>query len=230
LKILASPDEETGVRKIKRMNKAEKIDRRVSRTRNALREALLSLMEEQDYSMITVEEITARANIGRTTFYLHYRDKEDLLLEELADLMQELTQQIARISISQWQAGKNPQSPILMIFQHVAANEKMYRLILDGEGMLQVIERLCSIFEEAANRLSQTEGELQALLLNSSVSMNFLANYFAGALLATTGWWLKQGASYQAEEIAALFQKMLFPGMKQVLEAGIPGQAGSSAS
>jgi AcrR family transcriptional regulator len=88
------------------MNKAEKIDRRVSRTRNALREALLSLIEEQDYSTITVEEITARANIGRTTFYLHYRDKEDLLLEELADLMQELTQQIARISISQWQAGK----------------------------------------------------------------------------------------------------------------------------
>jgi len=179
-------------------------------------------MEEQDYNAITVEEITARADLGRTTFYLHYRDKEDLLLEELADLVHELTQQIARISISQWQEQKLPQAPILMIFQHVAANEKMYRLILDGEGMLQVTERLCSIFEEAVIRLSQTEGDVQELLLNSKVSMNFLASYFAGALLTTTGWWLKQGASYQPDEIAALFQQVLFPGMKKVLEEGIP--------
>lgn len=204
------------------MNKGSKTDRRVSRTRHALREALLALMEERDYNAITVEEITARAGLGRTTFYLHYRDKEDLLLEELADLVHELTQQIARISISQWQEEKLPQPLILMIFQHVAANEKMYRLILDGEGMLQVTERLCSIFEEAARRLSQSEGELQELLLNSKVSMNFLASYFAGALLTTTGWWLKQGASYSPEDIAALFQQVLFPGMKKVLEEGIP--------
>ena len=204
------------------MNRLSKTDRRVSRTRHALREALLSLMEEQDYNAITVEEITARADLGRTTFYLHYRDKEDLLLEELADLVHELTEQIARISISQWQEQKLPQAPILMIFQHVAANEKMYRLILDGEGMLQVTERLCSIFEEAVIRLSQTEGDVQELLLNSKVSMNFLASYFAGALLTTTGWWLKQGASYQPDEIAALFQQVLFPGMKKVLEEGIP--------
>ena len=204
------------------MTRIPKTDRRVSRTRHALREALLSLMEEQDYNAITVEEITARADLGRTTFYLHYRDKEDLLLEELADLVHELTQQIARISISQWQEQKLPQAPILMIFQHVAANEKMYRLILDGEGMLQVTERLCSIFEEAVIRLSQTEGDVQELLLNSKVSMNFLASYFAGALLTTTGWWLKQGVSYQPDEIAALFQQVLFPGMKKVLEEGIP--------
>jgi AcrR family transcriptional regulator len=204
------------------MSKLTKTDRRVARTRHALREALLSLMEEQEYNAITVEEITSRADVGRTTFYLHYRDKEDLLLEELGDLVQELTQQIARISISQWQAEKVPQPPILMIFQHVAANEKMYRLILEGEGMSQVTERLCNIIEKGAIRLSQTEGELQALLLNSKVSMNFLASYFTGALLATTGWWLKQRASYPPEEIAALFQKVLFPGMKKVLEEGIP--------
>jgi AcrR family transcriptional regulator len=204
------------------MNRAPKTDRRVTRTRHALREALLSLMGEQDYNAITVEEITARADLGRTTFYLHYRDKEDLLLEELADLVHALTQQIAKISISQWQSEKLPQPPILMIFQHVAANEKMYRLILDGEGMLQVTERLCSIFEDAAIRFSQTEGDVQKLLLKSKVSMNFLASYFAGALLTTTGWWLKQGASYSPEEIAAMFQQVLVPGMKKLLEEGIP--------
>jgi AcrR family transcriptional regulator len=204
------------------MNQPPKTDRRVSRTRHALREALLFLMEEQDYNVITVEEITARADLGRTTFYLHYRDKEDLLLEELVDLVHELTQQIARISITQWQAEKLPQPPILMIFQHVAANEKMYRLILEGEGISKVTERLCSIFEEAVIRFSQTEGEVQEMLLKSEVSMNFLASYFAGALLTTTGWWLKQGSVYSPEAIAILFQHMLFPGIKKVLEEGIP--------
>ncbi len=54
-------------------------DRRVQRTRQLLEQALLALLEEQDYESITVQQITDRANLGRATFYLHYRDKEQLL-------------------------------------------------------------------------------------------------------------------------------------------------------
>ena len=106
------------------MNPKElKIDRRVLRTRLALREALLSLMDEKDYDRITVEEITERANLGRATFYLHYKDREDLLLEEFADLIDALTQQLARLSILEWQQQSLPQRPILLVFQHVADYE-----------------------------------------------------------------------------------------------------------
>jgi len=194
-----------------------KIDRRVVRTRQALREALLSLMEEKDYNRITVEEITERANLGRATFYLHYKDREDLLLEEFTDLIDALTQQLARLSILEWQQQSLPQRPILLVFQHVADNEKMYRLILAGEGRFQATERLRTIIVNAANELLQSKAELQELLARNKLPFHFLANYLSGALVASICWWLEEYRTYQAEEMAGLFQRMLMPGIKQVL-------------
>ena len=56
----------------------KKVDRRVRRTRRLLRDACIALILEKGYETITVEEITERADVGRTTFYMHYRDKEDV--------------------------------------------------------------------------------------------------------------------------------------------------------
>jgi AcrR family transcriptional regulator len=201
-----------------------KIDRRVLRTRLALREALLSLMGEKDYDRITVEEITERANLGRATFYLHYKDREDLLLEEFADLIDELIQQLSHLSILEWQQQSLPQRPVLLVFQHVAENEKMYRLILAGEGRFQATERLRTIIVDAANELLHSKPELEEMLARNKLPVHFLANYLSGALVASICWWLEEYRSYEAEEMAGLFQRMLMPGIKQVL--GIdPSQA-----
>jgi AcrR family transcriptional regulator len=197
-----------------------KVDRRVLRTRMALREALLSLMEEKDYNRITVEEITERANLGRATFYLHYKDREDLLLEQFADLIDNLAQQIARLSVAEWQQQSLPRRPILLIFQHVADNEKMYRLILAGEGRYQATERLRSIIVDAADSLAQSKSELQVLLATQKIPFHFLANYLSGALVATICWWLEEYPVFEAEQIAGLFQRMLMPGVRQLFGMG----------
>ena len=63
-----------------------KTDRRIQRTRQSLRNALLELIKEKGFDAISTEEITERANVGRATFYLHYKDKEDLLLEEFSEM------------------------------------------------------------------------------------------------------------------------------------------------
>ena len=71
-------------------------DRRITRTRNQLREALFELILEKGYDTVTIEEITDRANLGRTTFYLHYKDKEQLLLESINSIANDLLQQITQ--------------------------------------------------------------------------------------------------------------------------------------
>ncbi|MCK4724588.1 MAG: helix-turn-helix transcriptional regulator, partial [Anaerolineales bacterium] len=98
------------------------IDRRVRRTRRALRQALLDLMDEKGYDEVTVEEITNRADIGRTTFYLHYRAKQDLLLEQFGELIDQLVNQLSQAPFSAWlQSGevkspeKHPTRPISII-------------------------------------------------------------------------------------------------------------------
>ena len=78
----------------------KKTDRRVLRTRRALREALLSLILEQGYESVTIEEITDRADVGRTTFYLHYRDKEELLLECINGAVDDLVEEVSSIPVS----------------------------------------------------------------------------------------------------------------------------------
>src|SRR5215831_16603021 len=59
--------------------RSETPDRRVSRTKRALREALVGLAREKPYDAIAVKEILTRANVGRSTFYTHFADKDDLL-------------------------------------------------------------------------------------------------------------------------------------------------------
>ena len=62
-----------------------KIDRRVRRTRDLLGDALVALMQEKPFETITVQHVLDRARIGRSTFYTHYRSKDDLFLSDLED-------------------------------------------------------------------------------------------------------------------------------------------------
>lgn len=58
-----------------------KPDRRVQRTRELLQQALIALIRERGYDAVTIQDIAERANVGRTTFYLHYTSKDDLFLQ-----------------------------------------------------------------------------------------------------------------------------------------------------
>jgi AcrR family transcriptional regulator len=71
-------------------------DRRVRKTRRQLRDALLQLIPERGWDAISVQDICARADVGRSTFYVHFADKEELLLTGLEDLHQALDWQRAQ--------------------------------------------------------------------------------------------------------------------------------------
>src|SRR5215813_9896903 len=62
-------------------------DRRIQKTQNLLHEALASLLREKPYDAIVVKEILDRANVGRSTFYMHFRDKDDLLVSGIHDML-----------------------------------------------------------------------------------------------------------------------------------------------
>src|SRR5215207_10196482 len=68
-------------------------DRRVRRTQELLRGALMALIMEKGYDRITVQDILDEADVGRSTFYAHYRDKEDLLLSGFDDIRTALAEE-----------------------------------------------------------------------------------------------------------------------------------------
>src|SRR5579863_8113421 len=67
-----------------------KQDRRIERTRQLLRQALFSLVQEKGFDAVTVQDIIDRANVGRSTFYVHFVDKEDLLVQAMDPFSAEL--------------------------------------------------------------------------------------------------------------------------------------------
>jgi AcrR family transcriptional regulator len=180
-------------------------DRRGPRTRRLLRDALIALILEKGYDAVTVQDITDRANLGRATFYLHFKNgKDQLLMSSLREMFDDLR---ARIS---------PPSPdIRMVpFQHAFEYRDLYRVtLLSQQGTAAIVngirEYLAGSMRE---RIDVLIGERQPL-----VPLDVLANYLAGAMISLISWWLKQESNYTAEQMADMYRQLSMPTINTVL-------------
>lgn len=209
--------------------KPRKIDRRVSRTRRLLRDALFALMLEKGFEAVTIEEITGRADLGRTTFYLHYRDKEDLLMESLSELVNDLIEQLAslpgptaRLNENGGEAYAAP--AVRLAFEHVAQNADIYRLILRGEGTYSANQRVRELVSRAIASLFSTLEAREHVRFQPQVPMEIFLQFVAGSWMGLTSWWLENRLPLPAEQMAVLYQQMLMRGARQILglEAAAP--------
>jgi AcrR family transcriptional regulator len=204
-------------------------DRRIQRTRQSLRTALLALIKEKGYDAISIEDITERANVGRATFYLHYKDKEDLLLEEFSEMANEKVQVLSKIPFSAWlqsqeaiarAGGKKPAPPLLIVFEHIYDNSELYYILLKSEKSSRIVERIRKISTEAIVKFMETKAETESLPLHFNVPLEFFAAFFSGALLSTIDWWLEEDMRHSPREMTHLFQSLFFKGAKNTI--GIP--------
>ena len=203
-----------------------KMDRRIQRTRQSLRRAFLELINEKGYDAISIEEITERANVGRATFYLHYKDKEDLLLEEFSEMANEKVQVLSEIPFSAWllsqeeivSAGaKKPAPPLLIVFEHIYDNSELYYILLKSEKSSRIIERIRKISTEAIVKFVETKAKTDPIPLHFNVPIEFFAAFFSGALLSTIDWWLEEEMRHTPRQMTHLFQSLFFKGAKNVI-------------
>ncbi|MGN2635176.1 TetR/AcrR family transcriptional regulator [Nocardia takedensis] len=110
-------------------------DRRVRRTRNLLNRALIELMLERGYDRISVADILERADIGRSTFYAHFRDKDDLLLVSSTEYLR-ATFTAARPDPDDPAAPSidEPLAPVYTLFGTAAQNPQVYRALLGAKA------------------------------------------------------------------------------------------------
>jgi AcrR family transcriptional regulator len=204
-------------------------DRRTNRTRRQLRDALMTLILEKGYDAVTVEDITSRADLGRTTFYLHYRDKEELLLESIDSIANDLKSQVDLKYTAP--AENNPQKrPIHLAFAHAAENAALYRILLNGEGATKTASHLRrfisdNVAEFLLAGINVSNGNLtdQPLTLDqarNSSHLGLVADYFASALLGFMTWWLEADMPYPPDQMADFFLQTFFEGARGVL--GLP--------
>ena len=118
------------------MNENRPLDRRIQRTRPLLQDALFRLISERGYEHITIADITEQANLGRTTFYLHYRDKEDLLQESIKALLHDLHLDVE----PETEEPCTYHMASVRIFQHVARRQQLYRAMFKEAGPTRTLE------------------------------------------------------------------------------------------
>lgn len=181
------------------------VDRRVQRTRQLLRDALYQLIIERGYEGITIQDITERANLGRTTFYLHYQDKEELLKASIQALMHEL----------QLEVEPSPDESCgyllrcVRIFNHVAQNRPLYQAMLKETGPVNIGNLMQSYFVELFQRhLLAQQGSSCAPTVNNEL----VAVHAAGALLGLLGWWLNNSNALSAGEMGQIYFRLMSKG------------------
>jgi len=185
----------------------DRIDRRVLRTRRLLRDALMVLILEKGYDAVTVQDITDRANLGRATFYLHYRDKEELLSHSLEAIYEALTERIEPLSRDRLVSQR--QLPTGEVFRHAAENRDLYLVIVRGQGTNAVLMQMRTFI--ATYIQSQLEDWTPAA--SSSIPLEFLGHFIAGSLVATVTWWLEHDMPYTPDEMCAMFSALIMPGV-----------------
>ena len=197
----------------------EKLDRRVRRTRRLLCDTMLALLVESDYESITVQEITARADLNRATFYHHFNHKDELLTAALDNRFDELV-----ASFGELPAGSalwDDRTPEVLTFRHVAENAELYKVLLGERGMGHVIHRIINYIARFTQRKLLTAYPPQA---TSNIPEAVVAHHIAGSLFALISWWVANDMPYTPEEMAEMAHRLCTNGIVAVLEP----QAGSS--
>jgi AcrR family transcriptional regulator len=187
----------------------EKTDRRSRRSRRLIVDALLALMQEKRYDRITVQEIIDHADVGRSTFYAQFRNKEDVLVSEIARVIDLLHEQ-RRASM---QDPAEHLLPGAEFFQHVQATQSIYPTLLRGlatDPHYLAVHRY--LRDHAAQQLALVAGSRTL-----AVPQEIIADYLAGTLLTLVHWWLDHGMRYTPEQMEAIFHQLALPGIQAVL-------------
>jgi AcrR family transcriptional regulator len=182
----------------------EKNDRRSQRTRQLLSEALVELIMEKGYGALTVSDIIERANVGRSTFYAHYRDKDDLLVGELDRVVDVLSQHIPHDALT-----GNSLFPSLGLFRHVGEQHELYKALIWGSGAdLLFKHEQKSLSEKIQQSLKESTKEF-------NIPLPILANFIAGSFLTLLKWWLDNKMIHSPEQMDEIFRKLTLPGIEE---------------
>ena len=154
-----------------------KTDRRILRTRDTLGDALVALMHEKPFDEITVQEVLDRAGVARSTFYIHYRDKDDLFLSDVEDFL-------GKISTALKRHGADPKrlAPVAEFFTHIREWHQFYETLVESGKVNHVHALVRGFFARSIDeRLESAEIEIEP------VQRTALSYALAGSFLSLLG-------------------------------------------
>ena len=190
-------------------------DRRVRRTQKSLHEAVISLLLEKNYDELTVQEILDRANVGRSTFYTHFDDKDQLLLHGVDELHLTLDSALQRD-----RAKMKPHERVIgfsrAMFEHAHNYRNVYQALLYTQGWPRVRQRIESVLEGLIRRESKAEIE-RLRSAKSEVPVDLFVFYLTATFFAVMTWWIDRRSRLTPAQIDEVYRSLVLPTIHAVL-------------
>ena len=187
-------------------------DRRIARSKRALRTALIELMEERGLDGLSVNDLCARADLNRGTFYNHFHDKDDLLTtledEVIADLerIQEQMKDLTVMDLVRYRTRKQPLPFLVDLFDYLREQSDFLHAVLGPGGDVRFGPRL---------REAVCENLVQNILhekyrTNPTAFVDYYVAFYASAYLGIITRWIERGTLESSEDMARIAIRLIF--------------------
>ncbi|HEU5130443.1 MAG TPA: TetR/AcrR family transcriptional regulator [Pyrinomonadaceae bacterium] len=183
----------------------KKTDARVRRTRDALGDALIALMQEKPFETITVQDVLDRAHVSRSTFYSHYSDKDDLLMSDAEEFFESLS-----MALSAHDDKSDRVFPVKEFFTHLADVQPFFKALVKSGKFQENMELARGHFARGIERRLSELPRASSIPANERAAIAFTQ---AGALLSLLTWWLDRGMREPPEQMDDLFHRMVWTGL-----------------
>ncbi|CAH0345994.1 TetR/AcrR family transcriptional regulator [Bacillus sp. CECT 9360] len=178
-------------------SKTNNIDRRIFKSKQALKGAIISLMQKKDFKKISITDIVHLADLNRGTFYKHYQYKEELLEEIIDDVITDLIAAYREPYNGSdiFEVSKLTSSTI-KVFEHVEKHSNFYTLIVQSNTLSGFQNKISNVLKEL------TLQDLIDDLPNPEINRELHASYHAYAILGMIIEWINNGFSYRPSYMA----------------------------
>jgi AcrR family transcriptional regulator len=183
----------------------KRTDARVRRTRDALGDALVALMQEKPFDTITVQDVLDRAKVGRSTFYSHYSDKEDLLMSDA----EEFFESVAMLLSVRGDTSERV-FPVKEFLNHIIEAKQFVDALVSSGKFNDNMELARGLFARGIERRLAELPKGQGISPNERPAIAFA---HAGALLALLQWWVDRGMKQSPAEMDELFHRLVWKGV-----------------
>jgi AcrR family transcriptional regulator len=184
---------------------ANRFEQRRQKTRQALREVAAALVVEKGYDAVTIQSITERADVGLGTFYVHFANKEEIIWTVIRETFEEM-ERASRQWLAAMPLEQRDYLNFVGFFQYIGQTGGLLRAVAVGRGSISLTEFIAEYMaQRAQQRLAESDP-----FIEFDVPAEVAAQFMTGALMRLVRWWVETPNEYTAEQMAAMFYKMLF--------------------
>ncbi|MEH7504093.1 TetR-like C-terminal domain-containing protein [Neobacillus drentensis] len=175
-----------------------RVDPRVLRTRQLIKDALIDLLQEFELNKITVNRIAERATINRVTFYLHYHDIQDMLEKMAQDMAKDIECIMMSTKTNMNSSEEIDSMKLINLLQHIAENAKFYKVVLGSSRTPIFTERLLKILTKSITERT----EIDSILATTDIQRDIAIWHGSSALIGTIVAWLRKDMPYTPQFLA----------------------------